>query len=111
MERTRVRNYSSTAFGTLPVLDYKQGDFTRLFNPGFTNVTQSGTAIGTDAEGRSVRYGTIYDPSTSRLVGSTWVRDPFPGNLIPKSKWSPVATKILEAAVTEPAEMGMPMQR
>ncbi len=103
LERTRVRNYSSTSFGTLPMPDYKQGDFTRLFNPAFTNVTQSGTVVGTDAEGRSVRYGTIYDPSTSRLVGSTWVRDPFPGNIVPKSKWSPVATKILELApITDP---------
>ena len=54
-----------------------------------------GTAVGTDAEGRTVRYGTIYDPSTSRLVGSTWVRDPFPGNIVPKARWSPVAAKIL----------------
>lgn len=103
LERTRVRNYSSTAFGTLPVKDFKQGDFSRLFNPAFTSVATSGTAIGTDADGRSVRYGTIYDPSTSRLSGSTWVRDPFPGNLVPRARWSPVSTKILELApITDP---------
>jgi hypothetical protein len=103
LERTRVRNYSSTAFGALPIPAFKQGDFSRLFNSGFTNVAQSGTSIGNDAEGRAVVYGQIYNPATSRQVGNTWVRDPFPGNLIPKSMWSPVSTKILELApITDP---------
>lgn len=103
LERTRVRNFSSTAFGTLPLPAFKQGDFSRLFNPAFTNVAQSGTSIGTDAEGRAVVYGQIYDPSTARQVGNTWVRDPFPGNMVPKARWSPVSTNILELApITDP---------
>ncbi|HEY1242461.1 MAG TPA: carboxypeptidase-like regulatory domain-containing protein, partial [Bryobacteraceae bacterium] len=103
LERTRVRNFTSTSFGTLPIPAFKQGDFSRLFNPAFTNVAQSGTTVGTDALGRAVVYGQIYDPSTARQVGSTWVRDPFPGNMIPKTKWDPVATKILELApITDP---------
>ncbi|MGH9672557.1 MAG: carboxypeptidase regulatory-like domain-containing protein [Bryobacteraceae bacterium] len=103
VERTRVRNYSSTAFGTLPMPDYKNGDFGRLFNPAFTVVTASGTNAGTDAAGRSVRYGTIYNPATSRPMGNTWVRDPFPGNIIPRNMWSPVSQKILELApITDP---------
>jgi hypothetical protein len=103
LERTRVRNFSSTSFGTLPIPAFKQGDFSRLFNPAFTNVAQSGTEVGTDAEGRSVVYGQIYDPATAHQVGSAWVRDPFPGNIVPKARWSPVSTKILELApITDP---------
>jgi hypothetical protein len=103
VERTRLRDYSSTGFSTLPMPDFKNGDFTRLFNPAFTAVAASGTNAGTDAAGRGVRYGTIYNPATSRPVGNTWVRDPFPGNVIPRSMWSPVATKILELApITDP---------
>ena len=98
MERTTAKNYSSTAFTQLPTTDFKRGDFSRLFNPGFTLNNASGTNLGTDAAGQAVRYGAIYDPTTSRQVGSTWVRDIFPGNIIPRSRWSPVSTKILEVA-------------
>jgi len=103
MERTRVRNYTSTSFGTLPVTDFKQGNFARLLNPAFTLVPQSGTSVGTDAAGQPVRYGAIYDPSTARQVGNTWVRDAFPGNIVPRNRWSPVSQKILELApITDP---------
>ena len=37
----------------------------------------------------------IYDPSTTRLVGSTWTRDPFAGNIIPKSQFDPAVQKFL----------------
>ena len=65
-ERTRVRDFTSLALTTLPTVDMKSGDFSRLFNPAFTGRTQSGTAAGADALGRPVRYGSIYDPSTTR---------------------------------------------
>jgi hypothetical protein len=104
LERTRVRNFTSTAFGTLPVPAFKQGDFSRLLSPAFTGNASSGTTAGTDALGRPVVFGAIYDPKSSRQVGNTWVRDPFPGNMVPKAQWSPVATKILELApITDPA--------
>jgi hypothetical protein len=54
------------------------------------------------------KYGiSVYDPLTTRLCGSvatepcsgsngsTYWRDPFPGNVIPQNRISPVATKIL----------------
>ena len=31
----------------------------------------------------------IYNPYSTRLEGNTWVRDPFPGNIIPKSLFDP----------------------
>ncbi|MBK5290258.1 MAG: TonB-dependent receptor [Acidobacteriia bacterium] len=103
IERTRLRDYRSTSFGALPTPAFKSGDFTRLYDPAFTVVPASGTMAGTDAAGRAVRYGTIYDPSSSRQVGNAWVRDPFPGNMIPRGRWSPVSSKILELApITDP---------
>ena len=103
VERTIVHDYSSTSFSTLPVKDFKQGDFSRLFNSAFTAVPASGTMAGTDGAGRSVRYGAIYDPSTIRAAGAQPLRDPFPNNIVPKARWSPVSTKILDLApITDP---------
>ena len=96
VERTEQKNFVSTGFSTLPMPDFKRGDFTRLFDPAFTGNTGSGGIAGTDAEGRSVRFGSIYDPSTARQVGDVWVRDPFPGNVIPTARWSPVSRSIVE---------------
>jgi carboxypeptidase family protein len=102
-ERTKVTNLTSTSFSTLPIPDFKRGDFTRLLSPAFTGNANSGTVAGQDAAGRPVVFGSIYDPNTARQVGSTWVRDPFPGNLIPQNRWSPVSSKILSAApITDP---------
>jgi hypothetical protein len=104
LERTRVRNYVSTDFSTLPVPDFKRGDFSRLFDPAFTGNSRSGSMLGTDALGRSVRFGAVYDPATARQVDGRWVRDPFPGNIIPQNRWSPVSRNILEMApITDPA--------
>ena len=41
----------------------------------------------------------IYDPSTTRQVGSTFVRDPFPGNIIPKNQFDPIAAKFLALGI------------
>jgi hypothetical protein len=40
----------------------------------------------------------IFDPATTRQVNGQWVRDPFPGNIIPASRIDPVARKVLEFA-------------
>jgi hypothetical protein len=37
----------------------------------------------------------IYNPFSTRLVGSTWTRDPLPGNIVPRSLFDPVAAKFL----------------
>jgi hypothetical protein len=98
MERTTLADFNQTGFTTLPTPDFKSGDFSRLLNSGFTGNNSSGTTAGTDALGRPVVFGAIYDPTTSRQVGNTWVRDPFPGNAIPRNRWSPVSSKVLELA-------------
>jgi hypothetical protein len=38
---------------------------------------------------------TIYDPLTTRQQGGAYVRDPFPGNVIPSSRFNPIAQQIL----------------
>ena len=37
----------------------------------------------------------IYDPSSTRQQNGTWVRDPFPGNQIPQSRFDPVFTNFM----------------
>jgi len=81
---------------------------------GFTNFSdlitlQSGT-IGADVLGRSFPRGTIFDPATTRLlqagqldpltgvvaVRTGYVRDAFPGNVIPASRINPNALKLMQ---------------
>ncbi|MBO0721115.1 MAG: carboxypeptidase regulatory-like domain-containing protein, partial [Blastocatellia bacterium] len=103
MEVTRVRDFVSTDLTTLPTTDFKRGDFSKLLDPAFTGNPLSGTQVGADALGRPVIFGQLYDPRTARQVGDQWVRDPFPGNIIPQSEWSPVARNILSMApITDP---------
>ena len=68
-EQTRQLTAFDTT-STVPTLDQRQGDFSRLRN----------------SAGQSIA---IYDPST----GSTaTTRQPFPGNVIPANRFDPVAT-------------------
>jgi hypothetical protein len=62
---------------SVPALEMRQGDFSR-------NI---------DARGRLI---TVYDPSSGRQVGSNWVRDPFPGNVIPQDRLNPTALQLIK---------------
>ncbi|MDZ4797928.1 MAG: TonB-dependent receptor [Bryobacteraceae bacterium] len=46
--------------------------------------------------GATVLPVTIYDPATTRQVGGTFVRDPFPGNVIPQNRFDPVARSVVK---------------
>ncbi|MBI1895474.1 MAG: TonB-dependent receptor, partial [Acidobacteria bacterium] len=81
---------------TLPVQDFRKGDFSRLLNPAFTGNSSSGSVIGADALGRPVRFGQIYDPATTRRVNGQVVRDPFPNNIVPQNRISPVAKNVID---------------
>jgi hypothetical protein len=96
-EGDRFRDHTVTGEITVPLPEYKAGNFARLLDAAFTGNSLSGSVIGRrDALGREVRYGQIYDPATSRqLSDGTWIRDPFPGNIIPKERYSLVTSKIL----------------
>ena len=102
-EVTRVRDFSAGGFITLPTTDFKRGDFSRLLNAAGTNDARSGTAVGNDAQGRTVQFGQIFDPASTRSLNGQNVRDPFPGNIIPQGRWDPVSANILKLApITDP---------
>lgn len=82
---------------TTPTDAFKAGNFSALL---------TGKQVGTDALGRPIMEGAIYDPTTTRLVDGVPVRDPFPGNLIPGSLRSNVANKIA-ALMVRPDRPGL----
>jgi hypothetical protein len=59
---------------TVPTEAQRNGDFSALLGQGIQ----------------------IFDPATARRVGSRVVRDPFPGNIIPASRISPIAREVLK---------------
>jgi hypothetical protein len=56
--------------GTVPTPAFRTGDFSALLGP----------QIGTDALGRPILSGQIYDPFSTHAVGGGFIRDPVPGN-------------------------------
>ncbi|MCU1263219.1 MAG: hypothetical protein JWO80_6104 [Bryobacterales bacterium] len=61
---------------TLPLAEQLHGDFSNLLN----------------SQGKQV---VIYDPATTRLgPNGTYIRDPFPGNIIPQGRINSIAAKL-----------------
>jgi len=56
--------------GTLPTAAFRNGDFSALL----------GAQTGTDALGRPIFTGQLYDPFSTRPFGTGFIRDPIPGN-------------------------------
>jgi len=81
-----VAGLGSTFIGTVARPEFKNGDFSSIL----------GTVLGTDSQGRQVREGQIYDLNSTRAVGNGFVRDPFPGNIIPVSRFDPAAKKLID---------------
>jgi hypothetical protein len=51
----------------------------------------------------------IYDPASTVLNGNTYTRTPFPGNIIPQSRFDPVAVKYLALGIwQQPNQPGTP---
>ena len=89
-EKFKVRSYVYGAPNrSAPQLEMYNGDLSRLL----TN-----TVVGTDALGRPIFRGAIYDPLTLREVNGVFVADPFPGNIIPANRISRVSRGIGEIA-------------
>ena len=77
---------TSSARATVPSMEMRNGDF-------------SMGGIGLQ----------IYNPFTTRQQGGTWVRDPFPNRVIPRSLFDPVAVNFLSRnALAEPNQPGIP---
>ncbi len=89
-EKFRVRSYVYGAPNrSVPQLEMYDGNLSRLLTT---------TVVGTDALGRPIFRGAIYDPLTLREVNGVFVADPFPGNIIPANRISQVSRRIGEIA-------------
>jgi hypothetical protein len=90
-EQFRENQTVASGLTTVPTLAYRDGDFSKATISPLTIAGQP--AI--DALGRPLIQNQIFDPTTTRTApdGSS-VRDPFPGNIIPKERMDPVAAKI-----------------
>jgi hypothetical protein len=96
-----------TFTGSMPLDAFRSGDFSSLLGGPALN---SGGQPITDNLGRTVLTGSIYDPFSTRTVtagqvdpvtgltatNTGYVRDPFQGNLIPTTRWDPIANNILQ---------------
>ncbi len=84
---------------TVPTAAYRAGDFTTVL----TGRPLTGAAA-TDALGRPLSEGMIFDPLTEALApNGKRVRDQFPSNQIPVTRFDPVSKKIL-ALVPNPTD-------
>ncbi len=96
----KYRSGALPGFGnTTPIDAFKNGDFSRLLT---TN------QVGTDALGRPIFAGQIFNPATTRLVNGIPVRDPYQNNFIPANDplRSQVAAKIVPL-MAEPWRNGL----
>lgn len=83
-ERFRNRTGASPSFFTIPLPEMYQGDFSNWKD-------QNGNLLQ------------IYDPATTRPgPNNTFIRDPFPGNVIPTNRFSAVAKNVLPLATMRP---------
>ncbi|MDX2180382.1 MAG: TonB-dependent receptor [Bryobacteraceae bacterium] len=80
----------------------------------FSQNLLAGTA-GTDALGRTWRRGQIFDPLSSRQVTDSagrlrWVREAFPGNVIPRSRFDSVSARMVADPefIPAPTSVGVP---
>ena len=104
-EGTKIRQAALWSGLTVPTAAERDSGYTNFAD---LITLQSGTK-GTDALGRTIPLGTIFDPATTRTVtagqvdpktgltaaSSAVVRDPFPGNVIPANRLDPNAVKLL----------------
>ena len=79
---------------TVPLPAYIKGDFSNLLTAESKLITTA-TGNATDALGRTMSSGTVFDPNTQQVVNGRAVRDPFPGNIVPTSRFDPITQKIL----------------
>jgi hypothetical protein len=73
------------ALATVPTEAYRRGDFSAAL---------TGRVLATDGLGRGIPENGIYDPNSNRTVDGRVYRELFPGNIIPASRFDPVAAKV-----------------
>ncbi|MGH9659875.1 MAG: TonB-dependent receptor domain-containing protein, partial [Bryobacteraceae bacterium] len=75
-ESFRQRN-PATRFFTAPTDSQRQGDFSQTFD-------------------RTNRLMEVFDPFSTRPSGNAFVRDQFPGNRVPASRFDPIARNVID---------------
>jgi hypothetical protein len=80
-----VQNLGYGGSYTIPTPAMINGDFSRLL----------GSQVGTDANGNPILANQLYDPASNKTVNGQLVRDPFVGNIIPRSRFDPSAHKLM----------------
>jgi len=108
----------ATFVGTMPTDQERGGDFSQVLGPQATNQGQPVV----DALGRPVMVGAIYNPFSTRQVTagqvdpvtgltatqSGFIRDPFPGNMIPSGLMDNIAKSIAQGKFwPEPTTSGL----
>src|SRR5438445_624024 len=84
------RRQGTVLNGTVPTLAERNSGFTD-----FSDLLGKVGSTRTDALGRTFQGGTIFDPATTRAVGTNFVRDPFSGNILPAGRLDPNAIALL----------------
>lgn len=99
-EGTRIRQGVPLTGLTVPTAAERASGYTN-----FSDLITLQSGSQTDAQGNARPLGTIFDPATTRAIGSNkYIRDPFPSNIIPASRLDPNAVKLLNLypAPTQP---------
>ena len=73
------------SLATVPTDAMRNGDFRSIL---------TGRQLATDPLGRPIMENAIYDPASTRTVNGALLRDTFPNNVIPASRFDPVAAQI-----------------
>ncbi|HEY3456653.1 MAG TPA: TonB-dependent receptor [Bryobacteraceae bacterium] len=90
-EGTRIRQGVPLTGYSVPTAAERASGYTD-----FSDLIALQTGTRTDALGRNFPLGTIFDPATTRAINAKdYVREPFPGNIIPASRMDPNAVKLL----------------
>ncbi|MCW5980749.1 MAG: TonB-dependent receptor [Bryobacteraceae bacterium] len=65
-------------------------------SPGLSTVPTAGMLQGNFTDWVNAGRGMVYDPATGRRNESgAFVRDPFPGNIVPQARWSNISSKMV----------------
>lgn len=80
-----IQNLGYGGFYTIPTAAMRQGNFSKLL----------GASVGTDANGNNLVANQIFDPKSNATVNGQLIRTPFSGNIIPSSRFDPVAAKLM----------------
>jgi len=101
-EQFRETVVNNTTTITVPTAAYRIGDFGAALTN--RNVCPAATP-NCDPLGRPIMENTVYDPLSTKVVNGQRVRDPFTGNVIPKSQLDPVSLKVV-SLIPQPTNSG-----